>query len=342
MQPQAIAAATANNRLSCSPACYAGKRRFLTALLLTPFLWVSTQSYAQTPAEPATPSASSPADSAAVKTDQPEKISQNAAGSSLTSEQQAILKQLNDNDYIARDLAMTTLLSDDALTDQTLDKFYQAANSAEQRVRLRQVAVHHTARRMSLKYTGPNDSAILGMSPAPQNNLPDDDNDRPPAVVVRWTFPGSVAFAHLRQGDVITRVDNKPIPASSQTGQAVSTFIQLIASRRAGDSMSFRVLRDEHELDITLKLGSDRALQGIYQSARTAQSRQFNAACAKEIQDRLDALDKLSPTPDSLKVTLPPANDTPEAPAENAAAEPAKPANANVKQHLNFDEIWND
>lgn len=254
----------------------------------------------------------------------------------LTADQLSLLEKLDDADYMTRDLAMTTLLADDALTSKTLDQLYAAATSDEQRVRLRQVAVHHTARTISLRYVTKDDSAILGMSPAAVSTLSDDNTDKMAytAILVRWTFPGSVAFAHLRQGDVITQVNGRPIPAAANGGQITSTFIQLIASSRAGDAMSFHVIRDDRALDIQLKLGSDRALQAIYQSARTAQSRQFNADVAQQIQNRLASLDQLAPSPAlPLTLTLPAAN------ASSTAGDDS-PADAPANERVNVEAIF--
>lgn len=250
----------------------------------------------------------------------PESETAAVESASPSAEQLAILKQLDDDDYMTRDLAMTALLTDDELSPQTLDQLYANATSDEQRVRLRQIVVHHTVRTLSLQYVTKADSAILGMSPAPLNNLPDDSNAAP-AILVRWTFPGSVAFAHLRQGDIITQVNGRPIPAGPNAGQVTSTFIQLIANCRVGDPMSFHVIRDGHELDIHLKLGSDRALQAVYQRARTAQSREFNADVAQKIEDRLKMLDQLEPASEALKLTLPEPAAAPKEPEANAQSD---------------------
>ena len=223
---------------------------------------------------------------------------------SLTDSQRVQLDKLDDPDEAVRDEVLTQLLAAPP-NDALLGRFYVASVSPEQRARLRQVAIHHEGVKLMQPLLTPEDGAILGMSPIPQRVwLPGKDADQADSnsegflgLAVRWTFPGSPAFAWLRQGDVITQVDHRPLGAVAGEGDLVTGFIRAIAQKKAGERLSLQVVRHGRVMDLTLALGSEAALRSLYIMGAGGPPRAYAPAYAAAIRKRLGALEVLKPSP---------------------------------------------
>jgi putative serine protease PepD len=80
---------------------------------------------------------------------------------------------------------------------------------------------------------------------------PENEDGLPGGAVVRSVEDGTAASdAGLRQGDIITRIDDTIISSSD-------SLVAMVRTYRPGDKVQLTILRDGAEQKVTLKLGSD-------------------------------------------------------------------------------------
>ena len=178
-----------------------------------------------------------------------------------------VLTALGDDDYAVRQAVTHRLLSDDALTQEDVDRLYTASVTPEQRHRLLRVARHHMIRRMIEQRFG--DQAgpgSMGLSHHVVNITGPDGITERTGVMVVMTLPGFPAYALLDPGDVIVDFAGQPIPERITPLQ----FQQLIQKHQTGEVINLSVMRNGKPVQIPFMLCQGQALGEVYDTTGIA------------------------------------------------------------------------
>jgi C-terminal processing protease CtpA/Prc len=174
----------------------------------------------------------------------------------------AVLAELDHNDYEVRQRTTRRLLSDDRITPEIVALRYPKATTLEQRQRLLDVARHHLVRRLQQeKFKGALQASIgLTQMGVPAEDLPDLGR---PAIRVLGTFPGFPAYAQLQDGDLILAVDDRRV-TGAQPAEIAQGFTGLVQTRQAGQAVNLTIHRGGKTLQMRVVLASMDALQQMY------------------------------------------------------------------------------
>lgn len=189
-----------------------------------------------------------------------------------------VVALLDDSSFATRRQAEDHLLTDDTLTFASIKPLIQSAESDEQRYRLLRVAEHHVMREVREQEFGngaappqpfenqlriPNNAAAIGFS---YEAVPAGDNpiETLQGVTVVATMPGFPGYAYLRTGDIIIAIDGDPA-ANRPRHQDVTAWISWrISTHRAGDPISFTIIREGRAKTINLHCAQASALSAMY------------------------------------------------------------------------------
>jgi hypothetical protein len=190
----------------------------------------------------------------------------------------ALLAQLASDDFTERRLAHRALLRDEALTEPDLARFYLAARTPEQRQRLLDIARHHFVRLLRLNEWPDIRPGALGViqsavapeeMPEPLYKAMEQELATPhvnrPVIRLVSTLPGFPAYAHMRPGDYVVKVNGQMLPANVSTQEVSGEFGQMIIRQMQGSNMTFTVWRDGALRDVTVKLASADAIRNLYE-----------------------------------------------------------------------------
>lgn len=198
------------------------------------------------------------------------------------------LELLNHRDYATRERAQTYLLQDESLDRPALRELLQQASTPEQRQRLIAIAEHHVLRLAREQRFGVDPDAPKFIRPASvgfsYNALLPDENPLAHRVglIVKATMPGFPAFAHLKPGDIIVRVDGQDVPDFNNFNNNATRWLSGRISRyQAGATMRFGVMRNGEPVDLTLVCAERAALDQMYENDA------LNAAVRAEPFNRL-------------------------------------------------------
>ena len=196
---------------------------------------------------------------------------------------------LNHKDFAVRESAQAYLLTDNTLGKAVLKELIQQADAPEARQRLLRLAEHHLLRELRERDFGQpaqgDDPAIpqliqrrpasVGYSYEP---VMADDNPQAalPGVRVIATMPGFPGHAHLRRGDIIVQINGQSLSAHQREHDITNWVRWQIASRDAGDTIDFTVLRGGKLLAIEMVCAEGMALDHMYTTDA------FEAAARKE------------------------------------------------------------
>jgi len=176
-----------------------------------------------------------------------------------TEAHRALADQFDAESYAEREAASAALMSDDTLGFDDLRTLINGAETLEQRQRLLTVAQHHLIADAIDRDFLPAGMAALGLSyqevPASVLDRVDDAG-----VLVVFTLTGFPANAALRPGDIITRVDGRPLP----DGGAANRFGEVIQSHQAGAELDLTVYRGTEELTVQVELVSRIAMDAVF------------------------------------------------------------------------------
>ncbi|MBX2851564.1 MAG: PDZ domain-containing protein [Phycisphaeraceae bacterium] len=204
-----------------------------------------------------------------------------------------VVAGLDHAEFAVRESAYGHLLTDNTLSKDALKGLIQKAKSPEQRHRLLRLAEHHLLREMRQRDFGhprPGDGppipqvaeprpASVGYSydpvlaqDNPQANLP--------GVRVVATMPGFPGHAHLRRGDIIVQINGRGLSIHHGEGAITDWVKTQIASKQAGQTIDFTVLRSGKPLAIRMVCAEGAALNHMYTTDA------FEAAARKEPYQR--------------------------------------------------------
>ena len=178
------------------------------------------------------------------------------------------LARLGHRDYAVRHRTWCRLLADPDLSSEQIDRLYAGATTSEQRHRLLDVACHHLLRQIGREAFPAGSEACLGVGIMPIGRRQVSGIDQPASYVTK-TYPGFPAFACLMPGDIILAVDGQR-PAGKGSRLAETFLIGAIRAHRPGAAATLTVRRDGETFDVTVKLASRAALEGLYVAATRA------------------------------------------------------------------------
>ncbi len=188
-----------------------------------------------------------------------------------------VLAGLDDAAFAVRESAEAFLLTDDSLSKAVLKQLIQQAKSPEQRQRLLRVAEHHILREMRERDFGevPDDALIfprqedrkrpasVGYSYEPVLAHENPDADLPGVRVIA-TMPGFPGHAHLRRGDIIVQINGQGLSNHHREHDITNWVRWQIASREAGDTIDFTLLRGGKLLAVKMVCAEGIALDHMY------------------------------------------------------------------------------
>lgn len=184
------------------------------------------------------------------------------------------LEELADADPKVRQNATRELMRNSKIGKQELTALYQNATIEEQRQRILRVARHHTIRRLARQVAG--DGEFKGSVGVSHRGVSSDEfqallPDIPEAdkyqggVYIRDTLAGFPGHVELEADDVIVAINGQPLtPNISMMG-----FGEMIEENKAGDVITFTVLRGEEFVEVSLILAPQKAMREIYAQSTT-------------------------------------------------------------------------
>jgi hypothetical protein len=192
-----------------------------------------------------------------------------------------VIAGLNDPSFAVRESATAYLLTDDTLTKDAIKALMREAKSPEQRQRLLRVAEHHVMRELRVRDfadgkrpdaaddgafiigRGANRPASVGYSYEPVL-AHDNPQAKLPGVRVIATMPGFPGHAHLRRGDIIVQINGQGLSTHHREHDITNWVRWQIASRQAGDTIDFTVLRGGELVAIRMICAEGVALDYMY------------------------------------------------------------------------------
>jgi C-terminal processing protease CtpA/Prc len=221
-----------------------------------------------------------------------------ADAASLSKTQQQRLDQLDAKRYAKRERATQALMAGPHLDNATLKAMLEAADSAEQRHRLRTIARHQTLRPAARQqYGGDENNPGAGSIGIRHYARPKSrQSDAPAAVIVVDTICGFPGRAHLQPGDAIVAINGQAVPDDVDRNYVTHRTTQF----RAGDTMRFTVLRRGERQRVSLELASGAALEASFPEAGAQPVPHMSEAFLKPWRQRLQAL----PFDDEAKKTI--------------------------------------
>jgi len=246
----------------------------------------------------------------------------------------ALLADLGDADFEARERATTQLMLRTDLTEDALTEALRQSTSPEAHHRLVRVALHRFYRdyRVDDLPAPEADSASLGVDLRVPPNRVVRPHQHPqltsPALLVTRTLPGFPAFAHLRPGDLIFAIDANRFGDDFDQNM----LIEVIQQYKPQQSMTLSVLRNGQAIDITLQLDSLHRLRSVHQqplpdSEDSAHYAPFQRHLRTLLGDAIDA----RPGQSTIQVNVPGA---PERPTSSPEADAADPHRAVIEGHI--------
>lgn len=206
-----------------------------------------------------------------------------------------VLAALDDAEFAVRESASAFLLTDNTLDKEVLKELMKKAKSPEQRQRLLRVAEHHVLREMREREFGDlqrQDEALrderfqpasrpasVGYSYDPVLAHENPQADLPGVRVVA-TMPGFPGHAHLRRDDIIVQINGRGLSNHLTENDITDWVKRQIATRQAGQTIDFTVLRDGKPLAIQMVCAEGVALNYMYTTDA------FEAAARKEPYQR--------------------------------------------------------
>lgn len=175
-----------------------------------------------------------------------------------------LLADLGSSNYETRRLASIRLMADETLKRQDIDRLYAASTTAEQRLRLIEVARHHAIRDIYMQRFAEDPRGSLGVTLRPVENGEQQGLEHP-AILVLLTFPGFPAFAHLLPGDFVTAINGEHLPAGLDGKQTSDRFIEIIKSHRPGDMIELELQREGKTHTVRFSLAPFGALSELFE-----------------------------------------------------------------------------
>lgn len=278
-------------------------RRVLTALasapaLAIPFALAAPAAHAQ-PGPAAPPAQAQPAEPAAA-----DLHPVTPAPTELPKDPAALARLLEHPDYRLRQRAQLRLTAAD-LSDDQLRAMIDAAHSPEALLRLERIALHRFVRSRRDNDHLPNLPGALGVTfeitRAAGENAP-----TPAVVTILQTKPGFPGREHFLPDDQILAIDGQPLEPDLDTPR----FRQRVESMMSGERHTFRVLRHNQELDVTLTIGAAVDLYNLFGQQR---GNPMRASLQKDWQAVRQALFR-DRSPDGATLEPQPAAPWPDAP----------------------------
>ncbi len=175
-----------------------------------------------------------------------------------------LLAALDAPSFAEREDATDALLRDTTHAASTLARWALRAASPEAQWRLLHAASHHFIREQ-IQALGPGPRGALGISHRVLASTPGHDK---PVVLVVDALPGFDAICKLRKGDLITAINDQPIPGP-QDPRGLDAFSQLIQLQPAGTTVLVDFLRDSTPRQTRIVLTNAVALQVNFQQVPT-------------------------------------------------------------------------
>ncbi|NJL30521.1 MAG: PDZ domain-containing protein [Phycisphaerales bacterium] len=177
---------------------------------------------------------------------------------------EATIKALDADAWPVREAATFRLLRDETLTPDAIAKVFGQKLSAEQRLRLMQVAEHHLIRVMAKRVVAVPTTASLGV--ALEWLVPEEVAELGrPGTRVEATLPGFPAFGVLQPGDLIYALNSKGIDPAVMGEAMVHEMRDMIQQYQAGDTVELTILRDGQPRQLKVTLGSLDAMRTLYE-----------------------------------------------------------------------------
>lgn len=202
------------------------------------------------------------------------------------------LSMLNHEDYVLREHATSHLLRDDTLDRAGLRELFVTATTPEQRNRLIYIAEHHILRLareqdFALAPDAPNAirRSSVGFS---YDILRQNENPIGPftGLVIRSTMPGFPAYAYFKPGDIVIEINDTDIRETF--GNPMDWVREQIASRQAGQEITFKIFRDGAYQDLRMVCAQWAALNQMYNRTVnnvSVRSEQYNRVWAKAYEE---------------------------------------------------------
>ncbi|MFK7790713.1 MAG: PDZ domain-containing protein [Phycisphaeraceae bacterium] len=190
-----------------------------------------------------------------------------------------VVAGLDHEDFTVRESAEAFLLTDDTLSKALLVEMIRQAKAPEQRHRLLRIAEHHVLREMRERDFGPQKqqagddeivpgqiqrrAASVGYSYEPVL-AHENPHANLPGVRVIATMPGFPGHAHLRRGDIIVQINGQGLSNHHREHDITNWVRWQIASRQAGDTINFTLLRDGKLFAVDMVCAEGQALDHMY------------------------------------------------------------------------------